>query len=101
MGDIKIDDIRRQLEDISFKSNLNEPQNNGIDFSKVLENAISNVNENEINAENSINNFVSGKETSLHNTLIALEKADVSFKLMMQVRNKLMEAYSEIMRTSV
>lgn len=101
MGDIKIDDIRRQLEDISFKSKLNEPQNNGVDFSKVLENAISNVNENEINAENAVNNFVSGKETSLHNTLIALEKADVSFKLMMQVRNKLMEAYSEIMRTSV
>ncbi len=101
MGDIKIDDIRRQLEDISLKSKLNEPQNNGVDFSRVLENAINNVNENEINAENAVNNFVSGKETSLHNTLIALEKADVSFKLMMQVRNKLMEAYSEIMRTSV
>ena len=101
MGDIKIDDIRRQLEDISLKSKLNEPQSNGVDFSKVLENAISNVNVTEKNAEQAINNFVSGKETSLHNTLIALEKADVSFKLMMQVRNKLMEAYQEIMRTSV
>ncbi|MCP5106252.1 MAG: flagellar hook-basal body complex protein FliE, partial [bacterium] len=49
----------------------------------------------------SIQNYVSGKETSLHNTLISLEKAEVSFKLMMQVRSKLMDAYQQIMRTSV
>ncbi len=102
MPEIKIDDIRRQLEDISLKSKLNAPgEKAGASFSSVLDNAIHKVNDDQITAEKSIQNYVSGKETSLHNTLISLEKAEVSFKLMMQVRSKLMDAYQQIMRTSV
>lgn len=102
MADIKIDDIRRQLEDISLKSQLNttkdKPVNN---FADVLKNAVNEVNQDQLNAEKSINDYVSGKDTNLHNTLLSLEKADLSFKMMMQVRGKLMEAYQQIMRTSV
>lgn len=102
MADIKIDDIRRQLEDISLKSQLNttkdQPVNN---FADVLKNAVNEVNQDQLNAEKSINDYVSGKDTNLHNTLLSLEKADLSFKMMMQVRGKLMEAYQQIMRTSV
>jgi len=102
MSEIKIDDIRRQLEDISLKSRINAPEEKpGQSFSSALQNAIKEVNDNEVKADNSIRDFVTGKETNLHNTLISLEKADISFKLMMQVRGKLMEAYQQIMRTSV
>ncbi len=102
MTGIKIDDIRRQLEDISLKSKINAPEDkNAESFSSVFENAINEVNSDQIKAEQSITNYVSGKDTNLHNTLISLEKAEVSFKMMMQVRSKLMEAYQEIMRTSV
>jgi flagellar hook-basal body complex protein FliE len=38
---------------------------------------------------------------SLHDTMIAMEQADVSFRLMMQVRNKIVDAYQEIMRIQV
>lgn len=102
MADIKIDDIRRQLEDISLKSQLNNtkdtPANN---FADVLKSAVNEVNQDQLNAEKSIEDYVSGKDTNLHNTLLSLEKADLSFKMMMQVRGKLMEAYQQIMRTSV
>lgn len=102
MTAIRIDDIRRQLEDISLKNKVNtNDENNGQTFSSVLQSAINGVNNDQLKAEESISNMVSGKETSLHNTLISLEKADVSFKMMMQVRSKLMQAYQEIMRTSV
>jgi len=102
MTEIRIDDIRRQLEDISLKSKINAPEEKpGQNFSSVLQSAIKEVNDNEVKADNSIRDFVTGKETNLHNTLISLEKADISFKLMMQVRGKLMEAYQQIMRTSV
>jgi flagellar hook-basal body complex protein FliE len=102
MPEIKIDDIRRQLEDISLKSRINSPEEKpGQSFSSVLQKAINDVNTDQLKGEESIQNYISGKETSLHNTLISLEKAEISFKLMMQVRGKLMEAYQTIMRTSV
>jgi len=37
----------------------------------------------------------------IHNTMIAIEKADLTFQLMMQVRNKIISAYEEIMRMQV
>lgn len=102
MSHLKIDDIRRQLQDISIKSNLTTPtEQPGEKFSAFLENAINEVNQDQLQAEKSVQDYVSGKETNLHNTLLSLEKADLSFKMMMQVRNKLMEAYQQIMRTNV
>jgi len=102
MPDLRIDDIRRQLEDISIKSRIQSPQEKpGDNFSAVLKNALDEVNTDQLKAETSIQDYVSGKETNLHNTLISLEKADISFKLMMQVRNKLLDAYQQIMRTTV
>lgn len=102
MSDIKIDDIRRQLADISVKSKLNTPKDAPVDsFANVLKEAVNGVNQEQLAGEQAINNYVSGKDTNLHNTLISLEKADISFKLMMQVRGKLVDAYQQIMRTSV
>ena len=102
MTGIKIDDIRRQLEDISLKSPLDTQESKPTtSFANVLKEAVSGVNQDQLKSEQAVNDFVSGKDTNLHNTLLSLEKADVSFKMMMQVRGKLMEAYQQIMRTSV
>jgi flagellar hook-basal body complex protein FliE len=40
--------------------------------------------------------MVSGENTDIHNTMITLQKAEVSFELMMQVRNKIVAAYEQI-----
>jgi len=102
MSGIKIDDIRRQLEDISVKSNLNpKTDKTGESFSSMLKNALNTVNQEQLSSEQSVQDYMSGKETNLHTTLISLEKADISFKMMMQVRGKLLDAYQQIMRTSV
>ncbi len=101
MSDIKIDDIRRQLDDITLRSTVNEKQNDGEQFTSVLEKVINKVDGDHKEGEKAVQNFVSGKDTNLHSTLISLEKADISFKLMMKVRGKLMDAYHEIMRTQV
>jgi flagellar hook-basal body complex protein FliE len=42
--------------------------------------------------------LLTGQSTNLHETMIALQKADVSFQLMLQVRNKIVGAYEEIRR---
>jgi flagellar hook-basal body complex protein FliE len=101
MSAIKIDDIRRQLDDITLRSKVNTNNDKDEKFSSVLENVINKVDSDYKEGEKAIQNFVSGKDTNLHSTLISLEKADVSFQLMMKVRGKLMEAYHEVMRTQV
>jgi flagellar hook-basal body complex protein FliE len=102
MSDIKIDDIRRQLEDISIKSKLQpKTEKPGESFSAMLNNALTKVNQDQLDADQSVKDYMSGRETNLHNTLISLENADISFKMMMQVRGKLLDAYQQIMRTSV
>ena len=52
-------------------------------------------------ASQSIQQMVGEGKGDLQETMIALEKADVSFKLMMQIRNKVLDAYQEIMRMQV
>jgi flagellar hook-basal body complex protein FliE len=48
-----------------------------------------------------VNGLLSGKDVSLHQTMIAVEEASVSFQLMVEVRNKLLESYQELMRMQV
>lgn len=101
MTDFKIEEIRRQLEDISLKSKKNEAPSENNQFASIIKDAIDNVNNDQIEKKQVIQDYVSGKNTNLHETLVSLEKADISFKLMMQVRSKLVNAYKEIMNTQV
>lgn len=70
-------------------------------FAETLKDSIKDVNDLQVGADKAIQELGAGKTTNIHETMILLEKADISFRLMMQVRNKLMEAYQEIMRTQV
>jgi len=58
-------------------------------------------NDAQLQADAAIKAAASGENTDIHDTMIAIQKADVSLKLMMEVRNKLLEAYQDIMRTQV
>ncbi|RLA87532.1 MAG: flagellar hook-basal body complex protein FliE [Deltaproteobacteria bacterium] len=70
------------------------------DFSRILKEAISEVNRLQLEAEAAIKDFTVGKR-GIHETMIAIEKADLSFQLMMQIRNKIIKAYEEVMRMQV
>lgn len=71
------------------------------DFNSHLKNALGEVNELQQKADQAIQQLVGEGKGDLQETMIALEKADISFKLMMQIRNKVLEAYQEIMRMQV
>ena len=73
----------------------------GTSFAKVLKESISEVNRLQAKADESITALATGGTTNLHETMIAMEQASVSFKLMMQVRNKIVEAYQEVLRMQV
>jgi flagellar hook-basal body complex protein FliE len=70
-------------------------------FAATLERSLAEVNRLQQSADASITALASGGKASLHDTMIAMEQADVSFRLLMQVRNKIVDAYQEIMRMQV
>ena len=72
----------------------------GGSFGNVLQDAIQQVNGLEINSQKEVDKFLND-DTDLHSVMMALEKADVSFQMMMQMRNKIVTAYQEIMKTQV
>lgn len=66
-------------------------------FSEYVREALKSVNDTEAKADRSIEQLTKG-QTGVHETMIALQKADISLRLLLQVRNKAMDAYREIMR---
>jgi flagellar hook-basal body complex protein FliE len=72
----------------------------GGSFGKLLNEAIQQVNDVEKSSQTELQKFL-GNESDLHSVMIALEKADLSFQTMMQVRNKIVQAYQEIMKSQV
>ena len=74
---------------------------NAESFGMMLKNAMHEVNKLQQEADQSIQQLASGQGADVHQTMIAMEKAEISFQLMMQVRNKIIAAYEEIMRMQI
>ena len=95
--------IKNDLE-TSFSLPISEKQPlapEGESFGEALSGAIGKVSELRSEAGQAIHELTTGKNKDIHQTMIAMEKASVSFKLMMQVRNKVITAYQEVMRMPV
>jgi len=72
------------------------------DFAQVLKNSIEQVNQTQQQADGMAANFAAGDgNANLHEVMIALQKANVSFQEMVQVRNKLVTAYQDVMNMQV
>jgi len=70
----------------------------GPSFKDTLKDFVSDVNEMQKKADNSIQKMVSGEITDVHQVMSTVEEANVAFNMMMEFRNKVMDAYQEIMR---
>jgi flagellar hook-basal body complex protein FliE len=70
-------------------------------FLDALQNTMEEVNKTQLEADHSIKDLVAGRTKNIHETMLQLQKADLSLKTMMQVRNKVLEAYKEIMKMQV
>jgi flagellar hook-basal body complex protein FliE len=74
----------------------------GADFSQALKSAIDQVNQAQQQAQQMAENFTAGKENvNLQDVMINLQKANLSFQQMVQVRNKLVTAYNDIINMQV
>lgn len=68
----------------------------GASFKQTLLDNIEQVNRLQQDAEKAIEDLQTGKRDDVANVLIAKQKADVAFRMLLQVRNKMMDAYTEI-----
>ncbi len=99
----------RSVADITLNSHLkglSQPktapvQQIGDKFGQVLKETIAEVNQAQVNADRAAEQIAAGETKNLHGTMIKLEEADISLRLMVQMRNKAVEAYQEIMRMQV
>jgi len=95
---MEIKGISNQVSEVTNSSPAEKGER--VDFLRVLKDAIDKVDSVQKEADESIQRFAQGK-ASLHETMIAIEKASLSFQLMVQVRNKIVAAYEDIMRMQV
>lgn len=70
-------------------------------FSKMLSNAIGQLNQSQLSSQQAIQGYLNGNTTDLHNVMIAVEKSSIELQTAVQVRDKAINAYQEIMRMQV
>jgi flagellar hook-basal body complex protein FliE len=70
-------------------------------FQTMLEGMIGNVEQSQTQAHQAVTNFLNGGDEELHSVALATQRADLQFNLFLQVRNKAVSAYQEIMRMQV
>lgn len=73
----------------------------GRSFSDFLGQMVTDVNAKQGLASSAVEGVLSGQNVPLHQAMIAMEEASVSFQLMVEVRNKLLESYQELMRMQI
>ena len=77
-------------------SNTTEEKTNGTSFSNVLSDAISKVNDSEVNSNNKIESLIKGEDVEMHEVMLAMQESVLSLQALIEVRNKTVEAYQEI-----
>ncbi len=73
----------------------------GSEFQSVFSDAVNKVESFQNNAQQSVDRFLNGEGEEIHKVALAAQQADLSFQLFLQVRNKVVFAYQEIMRMQV
>lgn len=73
----------------------------GSGFSDFLSDMVREVNQKQAAAGKAVEGVLAGENVPLHSAMLAIEEASVSFQLMVEMRNKLMESYQELMRMQV
>jgi len=84
-----------------LETNKDNSASEGVSFGDYFKQALDNVNQLQLDSAQMGIDFAAGKTDNIHQVMIAGEKADVALQLTMQIRNKVIEAYNEIMRMQI
>lgn len=102
MNEIKKVGLNQALSSSSIKApNISNSGGENGEFSKLLKKSIDELNQVQETSDKALADMASGQLKDLHQAAIAIGKAETSMKLMLEVRNKALSAYKEILRTQV
>jgi flagellar hook-basal body complex protein FliE len=93
--------LQSHLQGLTKAQPTTSAQNLGGQFAEALKQSLSQVNSSQLAADHAAMAVSAGETKNLHGAMIKMEEADISLRLMVQVRNKAVEAYQEIMRMQV
>ncbi len=80
---------------------LDQTRAAGNSFENTIKNFVGEVAGKQAAAGEAVTGLLAGKNVSLHQAMIGMEEASISFQLMVEVRNKMLESYQELMRMQV
>jgi flagellar hook-basal body complex protein FliE len=96
---MKIDSI--PTNNISNALNDSNSKKDNTSFADLLAKSLNDVNKLQITADNAINEIATGKMDNIQDAVMAIEKADISMRLLLEVKNKAIQAYNQIMNMQV
>ncbi len=85
----------------NIQKNNNDISKQGGGFSSILDKTIDEVNNLQKNGDRAMSDIATGSVKNLSQAAIAIDKAEISMKLMLEVRNKALNAYKELSRTQM
>ncbi len=98
----------REIQQVSKTGQVDTTQSaqavgavNGSGFGDLFNQFVGEVNEKQLESTQAANDLLSGKDIPLHQAMIAMQEAGVAFQLMVEVRNKLLEGYQDLMRMQI
>ncbi len=91
------------LSPISLQNNIVNNQQSGgsSDFFQILKDSLNEVNDKQIKSDKALSDIATGQVRDLHSAAITIDKAEISMKVMLEVRNKALNAYKEILKTPI
>lgn len=93
---LRVEGVSRPIQAVTTHNNAVEKPKQG--FASFLKQAIEKVNQSQLEADQYTQQLITGEIDDLHQVMLAAEKANLELQLAVQVRNKVIEAYQEIMR---
>ncbi|MDY6821182.1 MAG: flagellar hook-basal body complex protein FliE [Deferribacterota bacterium] len=99
--DIKTDFLLPNKLKTDDRVKYNRVEGEKLDFGEILKEAVNSVNNAQLNADSAVKKVLQGETQNIHETMIVLQKAETSLQMLLEVRNRLLEAYQEIMRTQL
>ena len=97
---MQISSLNNLLSGVSEISSVNSVQHEQ-NFSDVLDQALDNAKETDAQAQQENQNLLTGENDSIHTAMIASEKAELALSLAIQIRNKVIDAYNQVMNMQV
>lgn len=91
------------LSPISLQNDIADKQSKmgKTDFFQILQESINELNTNQVKGDRALSDIATGQVKDLHSAAMAISKAEISMKMMLEIRNKALNAYKEILKTPI